>query len=492
MITRLQLSGFKNYMNTDIRFGPFTCIAGENGVGKSNIFDALQFLSNLCDYQISEAISYLRGKDGSRVQYSSVNDIFQRLENQVNSKLSISAEMLIQRDGEDDLGQPAQATYNFLKYTIELKLIKTDDGQDKVILTKEELKPIKKGDAWKNLLFDHHYKWRNSVIQGKRNVPYISTIEENNEKFINLHQDGGSSGKPRPFNATSLPRTVLSTARYASETPTALLAKREMQSWKFLQLEPSALRQPSDLEKFSMNIKVGSDGSNLPASVYKLSKSPIIIENYGDILGLNTELAYKLSQLVGNVKEVRVDKDEKRQILTLEVLTKDGITFPARSLSDGTLRFLALSIIDMDPNETGLVCLEEPENGIHPERIPAMIDLLNRIPVDPTRKEYDGRPLRQIIINTHSPGVVSEVQDQALIYVQTVNLVKHRKGMKVATVQALNDTWRTTKGELKSISKGKLISYLSPIRKPGNNNKSGKIKQRKDLKNIIHQSLFDL
>ena len=39
MLTRFKVSGFKNLVDTDVRFGPFTCIAGANGVGKSNLFD---------------------------------------------------------------------------------------------------------------------------------------------------------------------------------------------------------------------------------------------------------------------------------------------------------------------------------------------------------------------------------------------------------------------------------------------------------------------
>lgn len=34
MLTRLKVSGFKNLVDVDVRFGPFTCIAGANGVGK--------------------------------------------------------------------------------------------------------------------------------------------------------------------------------------------------------------------------------------------------------------------------------------------------------------------------------------------------------------------------------------------------------------------------------------------------------------------------
>ncbi len=47
MLTRLQINGFKNLVDVDVRFGPFTCIAGPNGVGKSNVFDAIQFLAEL-------------------------------------------------------------------------------------------------------------------------------------------------------------------------------------------------------------------------------------------------------------------------------------------------------------------------------------------------------------------------------------------------------------------------------------------------------------
>ena len=45
------------------------------------------------------------------------------------------------------------------------------------------------------------------------------------------------------LSATNLPRTAVS-ATNAAETKTATLARREMQSWKLLQLQPSSLRAP--------------------------------------------------------------------------------------------------------------------------------------------------------------------------------------------------------------------------------------------------------
>ncbi len=43
MLTRLKVSGFKNLVDVDVRFRPFTSVAGANGVGKSNLFDAIRF-----------------------------------------------------------------------------------------------------------------------------------------------------------------------------------------------------------------------------------------------------------------------------------------------------------------------------------------------------------------------------------------------------------------------------------------------------------------
>ncbi len=60
MLTRLKVTGFKNLVDVDIRFGPFTCIAGANGVGKSNLFDAIRFLSALADSPLIDAALSVR------------------------------------------------------------------------------------------------------------------------------------------------------------------------------------------------------------------------------------------------------------------------------------------------------------------------------------------------------------------------------------------------------------------------------------------------
>jgi AAA15 family ATPase/GTPase len=55
LLTRLRVKGFKNLVGVDVRFGPFTCIAGANGIGKSNLFDAIFFLSALAEVTLLDA-----------------------------------------------------------------------------------------------------------------------------------------------------------------------------------------------------------------------------------------------------------------------------------------------------------------------------------------------------------------------------------------------------------------------------------------------------
>lgn len=500
MLTRLKIDGFKNLVDVDILLGPFTCFAGGNGVGKSNIFDAIQFLSLMADRPIADAASQLRNKDDQfHGGPGSVNSLLHSVGDYMADKISLEAEMIIPAEGVDELGQVAEAAYNFLRYTLIIgrRTSSQSEAKGPFSVLKEELIPINKSKANKHLLFNHAAKWRKEVITGKRNVPFISTTEgEQGECLINLHQDGGSSGKPRPFLASKLPRTVLSTARYASETPTVLLARREMQEWKLLHLEPASLRQPDELDKFSSNIGLSTDGAHLPATIYRLAKFGKKEEGQPK-QRIYTQLANRLADLIPDVKSLHIDKDEKRQLLALNVIERDGTMLPAKSLSDGTLRFLALAVLDLDYTETGLMCLEEPENGIYPDRISAIIELLQSIPVNPYEEPGEDNPLRQVIINTHSPKVVYEVPEDSLVYVEQKEFVKHKIRFKATHLSALSDTWRTEKGKTPPVSKGKLIAYFNLddndydwLRKTPDQEGVKKVKEREDLSILKQGKLF--
>jgi len=461
MLTRLKISGFKNLVDVDLHFGPFTCIAGANGVGKSNLFDAIMFLSALADKPLLDAAKSVRDEEG---RTSDIRSLFHRTGNDFCSQMTFEVEMIVPQQGIDDLGQEAQASITSLRYAITIGY-RTDNGhkQGGLELLREELTHINRGVASKHFLFPNKPVWRDSAITGRRSGgEFISTEGEGKDRIIKLHQDGGGHGRPRSILAASLPRTVLSTAN-AAENPTALMAKRELQSWRLLQLEPAALRKPDEI---SAPTKLGANGSHLAATLYHLPKMQLSTEVVDDnASAIYAQVANRLSDLIDDVKEVSVDYDEKRELLTAMVTGRDGTPHTARSLSDGTLRFLALAVLELDTEASGLICLEEPENGIHPERIPAMLALLQDIAMDTDEKTGPDNPLRQVIINTHSPAVVAQIPDDCLLVAESREIQESGKRCKAVRFSPLQGTWRDKKinGTISVVSKGKLLSYLNPV-----------------------------
>lgn len=480
MLTRLKVTGFKNLVDVDVRFGPFTCVAGTNAVGKSNLFDAISFLSALADRPLIDAVMSIRGE---AARTTDLRSIFHCVGEKYDDELSLEAEMIIPPEGVDDLGQKASATTTFLRYSVALAYRKNRDHHPlgSLELLKEELTYIKRGDAPKQLLFPHKPSWRKSVVLGARFVPYISTEGQGPNRIIKLHQDGGSSGRPLTRSAANLPRTVLS-ATNAAESPTALLARKEMRSWRLLQLEPSSLRKP---DEFTSPTTLETDGSHLAATLYHLALAngrdkTAQLTSAAHVYG---QVANRLVELIDDVREIRIDRDERRQLLTLLVTGRDGTSYPARALSDGTLRFLALAVVELDPQAKGLICLEEPENGIHPDRIPAMLRLLQDIATDVQEPIGPDNPLRQVIINTHSPSVVAQVPDESLLVAELKETLRAGQRFSKVAFSPLAKTWRDRSPDgLAAVAKGKLLAYLNPI---SNGEGASRVMDRADLQLLL-------
>jgi predicted ATPase len=456
MLTRLKVSGFKNLVDVDIRFGPFTCVAGPNGVGKSNLFDAIRFLSALADQPLVAAARSVRAG-----RATDVHNLFHRVGDQFDDQMAFEAELIVPSEGEDDLGQKAEAGITFLRYTLELAHRRDDSrlSLGSLEILKEELVQINLNEATRHLWFPNKPTWRWSAIKGRRTAAFISTeLDGGNERVIKVHQEGRAGGTAAR-RAANLPRTVLSAAN-AAESPTALLARREMQSWRLLQLEPSALREP---DEFSATPRLSTNGSHLAATLYHLARASSGA-NESDVY---TQVASRLAQLMPHVREVSVDRDEKRELLTVQVRGSDGTAHPARALSDGTLRFLALAIIAIDPTAHGMLCLEEPENGIHPARIAALLQMLQEIATDTEEPIGPQNPLRQVIVNTHSPAVVSQMPDDSLVVAELKESVCGEPRFPHVSFGCLEGTWRhrnaQPEADVNVIDRSKLLAYLSPI-----------------------------
>ena len=464
MLTRLKVTGFKNLVDVDVSLGPFTCVVGPNGSGKSNLFDAIRFLSALANHTLMEAAASVRDQDS---RTADVRNLFHRSGDRHAEQMSFEAEMLVPRTAVDDLGQEAGASITFLRYSLELARREAGDGLVPGFLEimREELVHISQRDAGRHLPFPHSAgEWRKSVVRGQRRAPFISTRGEGEDRVVFLHQDGGSSGRPLSRPA-SLPRTVLSSAN-AAESPTVLAARREMESWRMLQLEPAAIRRS---DAFASPARLGTDGSRLAATLYRLAQAA-----EADSSGREGEeevaanpyrrIAERLSEFIDDVGEVYIDRDEKREHLTLYATDGEDTPHPAAALSDGTLRFLVLAVLEMDPETQGVLCLEEPENSIHPARVSAVLRLLRDIAVDTRQAAGPENPLRQVIVNTHSPAVLQQVPQESVVSVKVVEAMDGKGLPKKARFFCLPDTWRAkNSGEPDTIDLGDLIAFLNPV-----------------------------
>jgi predicted ATPase len=441
VLTRLKIDGFKNLRGVDLRFGPLTCIAGRNGVGKSNLFDAIELLSNLASMPLVKAATKVRGTGG---RLSGIEQLFGRYGDRP-PVIELSAEMIVPRQVNDDFDRTAEATATCLRYTVELALRpgNAEHIGPALCLQKEELVALSLEVATRELKFLPVKPWRARYLKGpgSRTSPFIETLADG---AIKLWGDKGGGGRPFAVPAAKSPQTVLSGV-IASTHPTALAARREMQSWRLLQLEPSALRSP---DEFGDEARVSSTGGHMPNALRRI--------------GCQAELANLLSDLIPGVVSIDVDSDEARQQRVLRVTLRDRHGYDASSLSDGTLRFIALGLLGLDPLTTGLVCLEEPENGIHPLRVPEMMSLVQSLaedlPVDAASDFASGSASpRQVIINTHSPLVVKNLGDDTLLMADTLR----QQGQEWITFKALPGTWRAEGLPSKHlVSHGALTAYL--------------------------------
>ena len=440
MLTRLRVQGFKSLIDAEVRFGPFTCIAGANGAGKSNLFDAILFLRDLADHSIVEAAHRVRDRSGSR--RGDLKSLFTKTADSKLPNIALEADFIVSNEVTDDFGRKARPSTTFLTYRIELKYVIDSEFNERIELVSEELTYLPRGQAKKRIGFKCSKDFFTSAFIGERRAPFITTDRNTETSVINVSQDG-NSGRPSQIPAQYSPRTVLGSAN-TDERPTVLAARREMQSWKLLQLEPSRLRSP---DEFSDDPHITFDGAHIPSTLERLKRYE--------------EISNRVATLLPEVRSVSVDVDNTRRLKTLLLEQRNGVIHQARALSDGTLRFLALATMAFDSDSKGLICLEEPENGIHPSRITAILELLREMAVDPEAAIGPENNLRQVIINTHSPVVVRNLMPDELLVAVPVR--KHKSSF--TAYGAIVNSWRLVHPDYASeltpkVTVTELLDYL--------------------------------
>jgi predicted ATPase len=388
MLTYIKINGFKSFHNFEMEFTPFTVIAGANASGKSNLFDALKLLGRLAEFDnLKKAFKEQRG------EFIELFTLFG--ENNYSTEIEFAVEMLVNKEVKDAWGNKTDLKYTRLRYELKIRRFTNTSGIEDLAVTHERLETLKhQEDKWVGLIPKNKLEnWRPKVVTGKRGIPYILTETETSIPTVLVPQDG-TSGNKRRFPLNNAMRTVLSSFD-TIEFPHVLAAKEEMRNWKFLEFNPEDLRQPTS--KNNGEDELSPSGKNLAAVLYRIKQE--------NIYSLK-EISRKLQTFLPNFIEVDVVDDNENKQYLIKLKDKDKKEYSSRVLSEGTLRILALCILEYDDKHTGLLCFEEPENGIHPFRIKAMAELLKGLSTNFSDVQM---PLHQVIVNTHSPVLVGVI-----------------------------------------------------------------------------------
>lgn len=387
MLTRIEIDGFKTFDNLKVDLEPFAVIVGPNASGKSNFLDAIRLLSGLAAGDLRTAFRGLRGEVWEAFRATASG--------QVADRMRFAVEVLVPDSVVDSWGAKVDIKHTRIRYEVGLRRQRDDAGIERLYVDWEDASPISIGkDRWRDTVSpgirEQHAKYM------RRRIPWLTTTDrESGKPRFSLRQDR-RAGRERPAEAAEA--TILSSIT-TTEFPHLFALRRELESWRFLQLDPASLRKPSPTTERDI---LDPDGANL-ATVLAAIKATSAVS--GDDKGLITDIASELSGVVPGVTDFDVTEDAAAREYRIEITMRDKTTFSSRVVSDGTLRVLALLTALHDPRWRGLMCFEEPENGVHPGRLQTLITRLRELVVAPIGD--DVAPLSQLLMTSHSPVVLS-------------------------------------------------------------------------------------
>ena len=216
--------------------------------------------------------------------------------------------------------------------------------------------------------------------------PYLYFAYRNGHPYLNL---SGSGPRQLLREDVNPEQSILSQRRDPDSYPEitylgdVLRKIRLYREWSFGRSTPPRLPQPADLP----NDFLAEDGRNLGLVLSRLWLKP----------GVKKKLLEALREL----NEVINDLNTLIEGGTVQLFMQEGnISIPATRLSDGTLRYLCLLAIVCHPNPPPLVCIEEPELGLHTDILPPLAKLL-----------LEASERCQLIVTTHSDVLVDALTE---------------------------------------------------------------------------------
>lgn len=368
MIRRIQALGYRCLRYVDVRLDRFHVLVGPNASGKSTLFDIVAFLSDLVEDGLEAAVDQ---------RTRNFQDLVWR-----RPSRKCGFELAVEFDLPQEVKDQLPAARGFRVFRCELAIREDDKG---VLIDSERgvLMPEPKPDVRRRSLFPDPVTAPDTVLMGKpRGIRTIlSKSSQGRDTFkVEVSERAGAGWVTSVSFGTR--RSALGNLPESSEKfPAATYVKQILQRRiKPLFLDSIKMRRasPPHLRRADFS----PDGSNLPWAVTHIRKNHR--EDYD-------AWVRHVQTILADLEEIRVAVRNDDRHAYLRLLYDTGVRVPSWMTSDGTLRFLALTLLAYLPSSDDVFLLEEPENGVHPLALDAVYDSLVSV--------YDS----QVLVATHSP-----------------------------------------------------------------------------------------
>jgi hypothetical protein len=381
MLRRLRLVDFKSFADEAVEFAPLTLLVGANASGKSNCLDALRFLhETLVDESIVEIL------DGEQRPGAGPN-AWQGLRGGSKEASRIGAESFLIESTWDipevpevDISRPISAMHRICCRTVprptwEEEGIYTHDARTLLVA-----RAIVQGEG------------------GARRIEWTSaagSVETANGHDYSILWTILGSVTPGP------PHVITGEAADA-----ALALSEGFKSIVELEINPARMRGYGKTNRAEMDF----NGGNFSGALWALCRDP---EQKRSLVDWLTEV---LAPEVADLDFIHVQ--ELGDVMAM-LVERDGKRVSARSLSDGTLRFLGMLVALRTAASGSVFLIEEIDGGLHPARLHVLVELLEAL----------ARERRiQIIATTHSPVMLQTVSRETLLSAVVFGRVAEHEG----------------------------------------------------------------
>jgi energy-coupling factor transporter ATP-binding protein EcfA2 len=355
MLTRLELKNFRNHAQSLLELHPVTLLVGPVGGGKSNLFKAMVMIQNSIHRGLVELFPPGLGEfHWVRTRWAQETD-----------PVGFTVEL------QDLRGIPDQQA----RYI--LQIASSPNG---LYVLEETLAQRAPDQPWQWVFERRHFR-----------------------------RAMGEFGNVDPYDPTILNKVWHQHPDIDRNAPGVVFAKevaRALSRFAYYHLETSELKSLGDGQAWD---RIEYYGGRLPDFVAWTKSDPEGMPVYGKILK-------EMRELLPGLQAILVTQaDRGQQGIALEFEGHRGY-IAAPDLSDGTMFTLGLLCIIHGPHKPAVLCVEEPETGLHPRRLRWLFDRLVGLAYPPP-----GHQPTQVLISTHSPYLVDFFRDMP----ESVQVVEH-------------------------------------------------------------------